>query len=348
MKLGFVAIGVMAPLLLSGVGVLGSEALGESGEISVLRGHTFGTHYEISLRPDGADGRLETMHADIRVIFDRVDRQMSTWREDSELNRLSQHPVGEWMAVSDPLFDVLATGQRIARETDGAFDMTIGELIDLWGFGPAGEVDGAPGDYQLASAVRHAGYEHLELDEQRLTARRLGMFRLDLSAIAKGHGVDQVARYLDDQGITHYLINVGGDMYARGLRAIDRPWQVALEVPDSGVLRQPYTIIPVTDIAVATSGSYRDFIEHGGRRYTHVIDPRTGQPVDHALVSATVLNDSAALADAYATGLLVLGSDAAAFAASHDLKVILVKRTESGFVDWQSPAMKAYLAQPLH
>ena len=335
-------------VLLGGLVAVNPIAPGKAGEVSLLQGHTFGTHYEISLRlENGADERLASIHTDIRGLFDRVDRQMSTWRQDSEINRLSRQPPAEWMPLSASLFEVLVLGQRVAAETNGAFDMTVGELVDLWGFGPGGAVAGVPADSRIEAALTHAGYDRLELDAERRAARRLARFRMDLSGIAKGYAVDEVARYLDDQGVEHYLINIGGDMRARGRPAAERRWLVAVEAPDPNLLGQPYTVIPLSGIAVASSGSYRDFVESDGQRLGHIIDPRSGRPVDHAEVAVTVLHDSATHADAYATGLLVMGEDAAEFASRHDLKVMLVRRTDDGFKGWRSTAMKGYLAETI-
>lgn len=336
-------------LLLVALTALTACTGGDDGadRVTLLEGAIFGTFYQVTLPGERSEAESESLQAGIRERLDAVDAAMSTYRRDSELNRLNRTPVDEWMALSEALYRVLAMGLEASRETDGAFDVTVGGLVSLWGFGPEGRPRGVPPEVLINAHRALVGYHLLELDAERRAARRRADFFIDLSAIAKGHAIDDVGDYLDARGETRYLVTIGGDMLARGRRSDARPWRIGVERPDRDVA-QAHHVLPLEDMAAATSGDYRNRFEDGGRRYSHIIDPRTGYPVEHRLASATVLHPSNTIANTWSTAMVVLGTDESLDLARRlDLKALLISRTDEGYRTHLSPALREHLGEDL-
>ncbi|WP_421762497.1 FAD:protein FMN transferase [Devosia sp.] len=240
----------------------------------------------------------------LQQAVDRVDNQMSTWKPESDLCRLNRAPVGLWQVVPPELMTVLVAGLDIGKASGGAFDMGVGDAVDAWGFGAAGpsadqnKIGGAP-------STRRPSTDGLELDAPNLRVRKTSAVQLDLSGIAKGFGVDQLAECLERFGITRYFVSIDGEVRASGLKPGGEPWLVGIEKPDRK-MRDVARIQELADLALATSGDYRHFREHDGKWVSHTIDPRTGSPVDNAVTSVSVAAQSCMMADAWATALLVL------------------------------------------
>lgn len=304
-----------------------------------LEGETFGTFYQVTLADPLTRREADELEAGILAELEAVDVAMSTWREDSELMAFNEAPLGEWQPLSDELVEVLAIGQSVAEASDGAFDMTIGGLVNLWSFGPEARPREVPSEATLAARLAEIGPDSLEIDEQALQARRLRDVFVDLSGVAKGHATDRVAAYLTQQQLDHYLVNLGGEVKVRGYRdGESAPWRIGIELPRDGP-QEAQHVLALKDIAVATSGDYRNYFEHDGRRYSHTLDPRTGYPIDHRLVSVTVIHPSDAWADAWATALLVLGEEAGmALARERELAVLMLVRQGEGWASLASPA----------
>lgn len=270
-----------------------------------LNGATMGTRYTaVFYGPATVD--TAAIGASLFAAVNQVDRQMSTWNRASDLCRVNAAPAGSWIDIPDQLAEVLEAGMQLGLESDGAFDIGLGELVDAWGFGPP-----APG--LLPPAARAGGQytpatEKLELDRARGRVRKRGPLRLDLSGIAKGYGVDQMAHCLGRWGITRYLVGIDGEMRACGAKPGADPWTVAVEKPAYGV-REVAGIMELRDTAIATSGDYRRWIEVAGQRYGHTMHPALQQPVLNRLAAVTVLAPTCMLADAWATALLVMGED---------------------------------------
>ena len=307
-----------------------------------LAGHVFGTFYEVTIAAAPEELDTDALKEGITEALDIVDQQMSTYREDSDLNRLNQAGTGEWVSLPEETVYVLTHSETVARETDGAFDVTVGGLVNLWTFGPEGRPREAPTEDEIEQRLATVGYQQLEIDAENLRARRHNEFFVDLSGVAKGYAVDRVAAYLRDQGFDNFLVNIGGDMIASGQRARDQSWRIGVEVPEDGRQQMAHLVLPLDDISLATSGDYRNYFEEDGQRYSHTIDPRTGKPVEHRLASVSVFHPSNTLADAYATGLMVMGEDRALeFARERDLAVILIDRHQGEFRTRVSPALEA-------
>jgi len=317
--------------------------------VTELVGPTMGTTYSIKvvrLPPALSPAGLQ------RVIdrrLDVVEQIMSTYRPESELSRFNRSRDTQWHPASPELVQVLRTALEISARSGGAFDVTVGPLVNLWGFGPRLGSDEPPSEEAIRQALRSVGYHHLHVREDPPAIRKdLPELYVDLSGIAKGYGVDVVARLLRDQGLSDFLVEIGGEVTGRGHSQRGGPWRIGIERPDAR-RRTAYLVVPLDGVAVATSGDYRNYFRSGGRRYSHTIDPRTGRPVTHGLASVTVVHPSATRADAWATALMVLGREAGLeLATREDLAAFFIQRdTSGGFTTVASPAFERLLAHPL-
>lgn len=288
-----------------------------------LNGETMGTRYSAVYfaSPELDPASLSS------AMFDavtRVDAQMSTWKPNSDLNRLSAAPSGTWVDIPPELMAVLALSLRIERASHGSFDIGVGELVSAWGFGPpAGSVHGKalpPGQ----GVKRPATSAVLELDAKAGRARHLEPISLDLSGIAKGYGVDEMARVMIAFGIPSWLVGIDGEMRAKGLKPDGTMWAVAHERPDRDA-REAMGVLELRDMAVATSGNYRHFRDVGGKTVSHTMNPLTAQPLDNDITSVTVLAPTCTLADAWATAFMVMGvADGMQAARARGLDVLFV------------------------
>lgn len=235
---------------------------------------------------------------------------MSTWDPASEVSRFNAHASLEPFPLSPETIAVLALARDVSSASGGAFDVTVRPLVAAWGFGAAARLPGnGPTEEELRAIDARVGYQRLELDVAALTARKLEpALEIDLSAIAKGFGVDQAAEALEALGHADYLVEVGGEVRAHGQRPQGGSWKLGIERPTSDG-REIHGIVSLDGLAMATSGDYRSFHEQGGTRVTHIIDPRTGRPASHGVASVSVVHERAAVADAWATALTVLGDE---------------------------------------
>ncbi|WP_110687496.1 FAD:protein FMN transferase [Salinicola aestuarinus] len=306
-----------------------------------LEGPIFGTGFHVTFFGDYDDDQLARIENRVKASLDRVDNLMSTYKPDSELSKFNRAPVGEPFDLSPETAEVVREAIRIGEMSHGALDVTVGAVVNLWGFGPDKHPDRVPGDAAIADALADVDYRALNLDGDTLTKTK--PVYVDLSSIAKGYGADAVARSLDDLGVTSYLIEVGGEIRSRGTKPGGEPWRVAVEKPVSNE-RSVQRIIEFDDAAVATSGDYRNYFEDDGHRYSHTIDPRTGRPITHHLVSVTVIADDCMTADGLATAIEVLGPDAGFdMARRENLAVYLVVKTPQGFETRTSKAFEDFL-----
>jgi thiamine biosynthesis lipoprotein len=262
----------------------------------------------------------------------------------SELNRL---PAMEVMEVDWDFALVFNTALDIYYATDGAYDASVSPLINLWGFGPEG-VTKRPTDEEIAAVEPFVGLDEFAWDlSTRGFVKRDSKATLDFSSIAKGYAVDIAADSLDELGLEHFMLEVGGEIQVRGTSPRGDAWRLAVERPTPGSRGQIFTAIEVKDIGVATSGDYRNFFEDGGRRFSHLIDPRTGYPIEHDLVSATVVHPSTMIADAWATALMVVGTEEALRLADvYELAVFLISREDDQLVSSHNDAMTQWLMEP--
>ncbi len=304
-----------------------------------IAGPVFGTQYHINVVLTEDESRLENLGSGIEQVLEDVDASMSTWREDSELSRLNhREDQSAWIELSEPLYEVLSVAADVSDLTEGAFDVTIGPVVNLWGFGPDARPDKVPDDKELKAKLGQTGYENIELraDPPALRTRRPQY--IDLSAIAKGYAVDVVARYLEEAGIDAYLVEIGGEVRVNGRKPNGDAWRLAIEEPVSE-RRQINRVVALDSQAMATSGDYRNYYESEGRRYSHTIDPETGKPIRHKLASVTVIAENTMLADALATGFNVMGYERAqALATRENMAAYFIVRGDNGFETHYTPA----------
>ena len=270
--------------------------------LATFGGETMGTRYRVKVVATGSLG-LAAIQAEAQAAVAAVDAQMSTWKPISDLSRFNASEPGDWFAVSPDLAKVVALGLEISALTDGAFDMCVGSAVNHWGFGP----DTAPVNV-LAPPTDLPGFRNLQVRLDPPALRKMEPVYLDLSGIAKGFGVDAISGVLERHGVGAYMIEIDGELRARGARPGGTPWRVGISQPEpeaTGV----HHVLALSTTAMATSGDYRRYFDVAGQRYSHTIDPQTGRPTTSTVASVTVADADCARADALATALLVLGAE---------------------------------------
>ena len=306
----------------------------------VFEGATMGTTFTVKVISSGPD---EPAESDVRRVvseaLEEVDALMSTWQPDSELSRFNRWNETTFFQLSEPVFEAFRLALDASERSGGAFDITVGPLVDAWGFGPDGRSSTPPTDETVRGLLGATGYRHLELDGTTRAVRKTRPdIHCDLSGVAKGYGVDRAAEALDRLGIESYMVEVGGEIRTRGSNLRDQPWQLAIQNP----VGTPaiHRIVAISDASLATSGDYRNHYDLEGRRVSHTIDPRVGRPIEHALTSVSVVHPQCALADAFATALMVLGPEEGwELAVREELAALFLIRTADGdLVERMSPA----------
>ncbi|TFH90709.1 FAD:protein FMN transferase [Vibrio ouci] len=309
-----------------------------------LSGPTMGTTYNIKYIAAEGQPSPQELQVEVDRLLEEVNDQMSTYRKDSELSRFNQSESLESFEVSPQTATVVKEAIRLNGLTLGALDVTVGPLVNLWGFGPEARPEVVPTDAELSERKAMTGIQHLTADGNTLKKDIPNLY-VDLSTIAKGWGVDVVADYIQAQGILNYMVEVGGEMRLKGLNREGVAWRIAIEKP-SVEERSIQEIIEPGDMAVATSGDYRNYFERDGVRYSHIINPATGKPINHKVVSVTVLDASSMTADGLATGLMVLGEEQGMkIAEQNNIPVFMIVKTQDGFKEMASTAYKPYLNQ---
>jgi thiamine biosynthesis lipoprotein len=307
-----------------------------------LNGHTQGTSYSIREFCRSAQPRLD---AEVERALDDIVAMMSTYDPDSTLSRFNASEPGEWYDVPPALAQVLAAAQQLARLSGGAFDVTVGPLVNAWGFGPGGGERGAvPSSESIAAARARIGFRRLDVRLMPPGVRKRLATYVDLSAIAQGYTTDVVGALLDRRGCPSYMIDIGGEVRVGVRKPNGELWRIAIDAPE-GSSADPL-ILMLENSGVSTSGDYRDFFEVAHRRYSHTMDPRVGAPIEHDLAAVTVIDASAMWADGFATALNVLGPiDGPAFAAEHGIAALFIERTANGCVRRETPTFTAAAAQ---
>ena len=337
-------------------GMVGLSALllftceSSSRSLTEVQGSAMGTSYSVKVVTGStlSSAEEERLSALISGELESVDRAMSTYRSDSELSRFNRTPAGEAFTFSAETFEVLDAAIRLSEESGGTFDVTVGPLVNAWGFGPGDRSNEIPSDERIRELLARVGFRKLELNESTASATKsVAELTVDLSAVAKGFAVDEVADALEHAGFSEYLVEIGGELRALGRNAQGDLWRVAIERPDPQA-RRPLRILSLGEAdasSLATSGDYRNFFEVDGVSYSHTLDPRTGRPVRHRATSVSVLHQSALLADGLATTLMVLGpEDGLRFADERNLPALFVVYNQQGNLEQlPSSAMKERL-----
>jgi thiamine biosynthesis lipoprotein len=318
----------------------------------LVSGSAMGTTWSLKVADAQLDAEQQSAITDAATSsIERIDALMSTWRDDSELMRLNAHPAGSAFVVAPETLRVFQLAQRVSALSGGAFDVTVSPFVDAWGFGAGARPlePKRPRAATLAALRARVGYRKLALDERRSSITKLAPeMACDLSAVAKGFAVDEVARALLALDQRNFLIEIGGELRGTGVRFDGEPWRVAIEEPNE-LARRVHRVVSLRDAAMATSGDYRNYYELEGRRVSHTIDPRSGEPIAHRLASVTVIHQEAAEADALATALNVLGPQAGySLAEAQGLDAyFLIRRGDGSFEARMTPSFSEWLATDL-
>ena len=298
-----------------------------------ISGPTMGTTFQVKIVQREITLDADVLEREINARLEEVNRQMSTYRDNSEITQFNRSRSTDWFAVSSDFAYVLHIAHEISTWSDGAFDVTIGPLVNLWGFGPNAIPDSVPSPDSIQAAKRLVGYEKIRVDLSAPAIKKESPeIYCDLSAIAKGFGVDRIASYLDSLGINRYFIEIGGELRTQGHNHLGQLWRIGIASPaGQGELQKALTL---NNMSMATSRDYHNYFEHDGVRYSHTIDPRTGRPITHALASVTVLHKSCAYADGLATAINVMGPEKGfAYAEKRNFAVFMIVRQGDGFVE---------------
>ncbi len=324
--------------------LLGCDAKPQASYPFVFSGETEGTTFHIKASQLPEKTTVAQLQTQIKTLLDKIDGQMSTYKKDSELSRFNQNLSTDWQPVSAELFTVVKEAQKISALSNGAFDITVGGLVNLWGFGPEPMKFTAPSEALIKQRLAKIGYKHLSLQEKPFAIKKaVPDLYVDLSAIAKGYAVDQVGELLEHIGIKNYMVEIGGEVRVRGNNNDNQAWQIAIEKPTPNKIMVE-RIVPLTDIGMATSGDYRNFFEVDGVRFSHTIDPRTGRPITHKLASISVLSATTIEADALATALNVLGPiEGYKLAEQQKIAALFIIKTAQGFEEKATSSFAGFL-----
>ncbi|MCT7320056.1 FAD:protein FMN transferase ApbE [Klebsiella quasipneumoniae] len=312
---------------------------------TVLDGKTMGTFWRVSVI--GVDeAKAQELRAKVQAQLDADDRLLSTWKNDSALMRFNHAADTRPWPVSEAMADIVTLSLRIGAKTHGAMDITVGPLVNLWGFGPDKQPVATPDAQAIAAAKARTGLQHLQVINQsgrQFLQKDIPDLFVDLSTVGEGYAADHLARLMEQEGISRYLVSVGGALVSRGMNGEGKPWRVAIQKPTD----QENAVQAIVDInghGISTSGSYRNYYELDGKRISHVIDPQTGQPITHKLVSVTVIAPTALEADGWDTGLMVLGPEKAQqVVLEQGLAVYMIVKEGEGFKTWMSPQFRTFL-----
>ena len=326
-------------LILLSAGILTACDRQPARRTITLQGETMGTTYTVKYLSDGLKDlpSPEKVKSQLDLLLEEVNRQMSTYREDSEISRFNKmRETGKPMPIAADFAAVTAEAIRLNKATHGALDVTVGPLVNLWGFGPDKQLTYTPSAEEIKRASDVVGIDKISLshnDGSATLAKSRPEVYLDLSSIAKGFGVDKLALYLESLGIRDYLVEIGGELRGKGRNAQGEPWRIGIEQPQLLQGGGTQIIVPLDNRALATSGDYRNFhTDKQGKRLSHIINPQKMEPISHNLASISVVADTAMTADGLSTGLFVLGEEKAlALAEQQGLEVFLIIRTRDGY-----------------
>lgn len=299
-------------------------------------GPTMGSSYSVKYLPAASGPTVVQAQAATEAILAEVDQQLSTYRHDSLIARFNALPANSCQSLPAEVLELVRFGEQLSQQSEGAFDMTLEPLLNLWGFGPQARDERVPTASEIAAARQKVGHQHLRINGQQLC--KDAAVELDFNSIAAGYAVDRISARLTELGVSSYLVEVTGELKALGKKADGSPWRIAIEAPlDNQQVAQ--RILPLDGYGVSTSGDYHNFFERDGQRYSHTLDPLTGAPISHGLAQVSVVDRSVQRADALSTLLMVLGPEAGlAFAEREGVAALLVSRTEQGFVSHGSSA----------
>ena len=311
-----------------------------------LSGQTMGTTWSVVMLPNSDGTDTESLDQLLQKRLVQINGLMSTYDPDSEVSRFNKQTGTDWFPISEETAQVIELSLEISRLTDGAFDISVGPLVELWGFGTKARGEQIPTDEQVGESLARVGYKNIHLRQEPAAIRKqIPELQIDLSAVAKGYAVDALAEILEQHGINNYLVEIGGELQISGHRNDGETWKIAIEKPLDEA-REVSTVFPITDTALATSGNYRNFFQENGQRYAHTLDPVTGKPTRHKLASVTVLDQTSARADALATALMVLGEEKGRpFCEKNRIAAYLLIHDKTSIEVYASPAFQQFIEE---
>ena len=313
-----------------------------SEKIESFGGPTMGSTYSVKYVRSAEVAPAAELKAATEAILAEIDQQMSTYRADSLIEQFNQAPAGTCQAMPEGVLTLIAAGEQLHADSQGAFDLTLEPLLDLWGFGPKGQGEAVPSEAQLAEVRQRMGQQHLRVEGEQLC--KDADVQVDFNSIAAGYAVDRIVARLGELGVRSYLVEATGELKAAGLKPDGSHWRIGLEAPrdDEQVAQR---ILQLDGYGISTSGDYRNYFEEQGRRYSHTLDPLTGKPVTHRLASVTVADPSTLRADGLSTLLMVLGPEAGLeYAQRNGIAAFFVTREDDGFVTRSTPTFEQLFA----
>lgn len=309
-----------------------------------FEGPVMGSSYHIKAAlPPKLLAQKDQLATSIQTLLDSIENTMSTYRPQSELSRFNTAPIDTWLPMSDEMITVVSKAITMGKQSQDAYDITVGPLVNLWGFGPDIHQDKVPSQAEINEALQKVGTDKLVIDAPNKRWKKTSPVYVDLSSIDQGFAADKVVGFLKQQGVEHAMVEIAGEIRAIGKKSATEPWRIAIESPtlESRTVKR---IIHVDNVAIATSGDYRNYFEKDGKRYSHIIDPHSGYPIAHALASVTVAAKEDIDADVYATMLMVLGPDKGLqFAKEKGLAVFMIVRGDHGFEERFTDSFRQYL-----
>ena len=318
--------------------LLGLTGCSQGDVLERVSGPTMGSSYTVQYVRTPGGPAPQVVQREVERVLEEIDRQLSTYRSDSLIETFNRLPANSCQMMPAQVLTLVHLGEQFSQQSDGAFDLTVEPLLDVWGFGPQSRSEKVPDAQALASARQRVGHGHLRIVGEQLC--KDAPVELDFNSIAAGQAVDQLVVRLQGLGVASLLVEVTGELKALGRKPDGGAWQIALELPrdDRQIARQ---IVPVDGYGVSTSGDYRNYFEENGQRYSHTFDARLGKPVKHDLAAVTVFDHSALMADGYSTLLLILGPEQGwNFALTHEIAAVFVTRVTDGFVSRSTPAFE--------
>jgi thiamine biosynthesis lipoprotein len=313
-------------------------------DLHIIQGQTMGTAFHVKFKNiNDATNNIPKIESEINTLLTEINRQMSTYMNDSEISNFNRYRGIDWFPISGDFEKVLNASLEISSKCGGAFDITIGPILNLWGFGIDKQQSLLPPDHKIKDALSLIGFQHLSVRSSPPSIKKnIPEIYIDLSAIAKGFGVDKIGEYLESKGIESYMVEIGGEIRTKGRSSKNEHWNIGIQSPAAtGTIQR---VIRLTNAAVATSGDYMNYFEKDGVRYSHTIDPHTGSPVSHNLASVTVIHQSCMIADGLATAINVLGPEKGfKFALQEKLAVLMIVRENGAFVEKFSSLFESYV-----
>jgi len=311
-------------------------------EVFTFSGNTMGTTYSIKIVESANFSLPSNLHKEIDSVLAEVNNQMSTYIKDSEISLFNSNKDTNWVKISSALAEVMNEAKNISAESDNVYDITIGPVVNLWGFGPENDLIVIPTDAEINLAKDKTGTEKLKVNLSKLLIKKTDKdLYCDLSSIAKGFGVDKVGLLLENCNLNNYMVEIGGEVRTKGKKNKNENWKIGISTPISNGLQK---VLLITNVSVATSGDYLNYFEREGVRYSHLIDPRDGKPITHNLASVTVVHSNCRTADAYATAINVMGPTVGyEFALKKKLPIFMIVRENNSFVEKMTPQFEEYI-----